>query len=285
MRELKKIRYIEGKVSEMCKGGIAQVNGAGLNYEIQGEGEVVVLIHSGFTDLRLWDEQFDFFSKYFKVIRYDIRGFGKSDTPKGSFSSFQDLRGLLSYLEIEKVNLIGVSMGGSIAIDFTLEYPELVDSIILSGSSLNGYEITPDEASEKRSITGISIAKRDEKFNEAIDFMLNDPMWKQSKEEAHKHLKKMFMDTSLEWALEDWVIPVMPYASERLGEMKKRALIIVGSEDSIPILEIADVLNQQIISSEKVMIMGTGHLPNLDKPNEFNKIVLKFLLSIHQKKL
>jgi pimeloyl-ACP methyl ester carboxylesterase len=74
--------------------GFAEVNGTSQYYEMTGEGEVLVLLHSGFTDLRQWDDQFNFFGKYFKVIRYDIRGLGKSDRPSKPFSHVEDLKGL-----------------------------------------------------------------------------------------------------------------------------------------------------------------------------------------------
>lgn len=258
--------------------GFAKVNGTSLYYEMTGEGEVLVLLHSGFTDLRLWDNQYNFLGKYFKVIRYDIRGFGKSDRPSEPFSHFEDLQALFEYLGIKKAHLLGVSMGGSIAIDFTLQYPELVKSLILSGSSLNGYNPTVDEASKQRSLAGISIAKRDENFNQSVEFMLDNPMWRQSNPKARQHLKSMFMDTSLEWALEDIEKTVNPPASERLSEITKRTLLIIGSEDCQPIKEIARVLESDITMVQKVEINGTGHLPNLDKPDKFNKIVLEFLM-------
>ncbi|MFL0266795.1 alpha/beta fold hydrolase [Candidatus Clostridium radicumherbarum] len=202
----------------MDTNGFAKVNGTSLYYELTGEGEVLVLLHSGLTDLRQWDDQFNFFVKYFKVIRYDIRGFGKSDKPKELFSHSEDLKELFDYLGIMKAHLVGVSMGGSIAIDFTLQYPELVKSLVLSGSSLNGYNIIEDDASKQRSLAVMSIAKRDENFNESVEFMLDNPMWRQSKPNAHQRLKKMFTDTSLEWALEDTEKKVNPPASERLSE-------------------------------------------------------------------
>lgn len=100
----------------MYTDGFAKVNGTHLHYEIIGAGETLVLLHSGFTDLRLWDDQFYFFGKYFKVIRYDIRGFGRSDKPSEPFSHVEDLKGLFNYLGIKKAHLMGVSMGGSIAV-------------------------------------------------------------------------------------------------------------------------------------------------------------------------
>lgn len=92
--------------------GFAKVNNTSLYYEMTGEGEVIVLLHSGLTDLRQWDEQFDLLGKHFRVIRYDIRGFGKSDRSNEPFSHFEDLKALFDYLNIKNAHLIGVSMGG-----------------------------------------------------------------------------------------------------------------------------------------------------------------------------
>lgn len=257
----------------------AEVNGTRIYYEMIGEGDALVLIHSGYTDLRLWDDQFKLFGKHFKVIRYDIRGFGRSNKPSKQFSHYEDLKSLLNYLGIEKAHLVGVSMGGSIAIDFTLQYPDLVKDLVLSGSSLNGYLYANDEASSQRDLAGMSIIKRDENFNQSVEFMLNDPMWRQSNLKTRQRLKNMFIDTSLEWVLDDLVQIGKPHASERLFEIRKRTLLIVGTEDSLPIREIAGVLESGIISAKKITINGTGHLPNLDKPIEFNQIVLDFLLN------
>ena len=257
--------------------GFAKVNNTNLYYEMTGEGDTIFLLHSGLTDLRQWDDQFDFLGKHFRVIRYDIRGFGKSDRPNEPFSHFEDLKALFDYLNIKKAHLIGVSMGGSIAIDFTLQYPELVKSLILSGPSLSGYDFTVDYESKLRSLAVMSIARRDNDFIKSVEFLLDNPMWKQNNPKARECLKNMFLDTSLEWALEDIEITVNPPASERLFEISKKVLLIIGSEDSQPIKEVAGVLESNIPTVNKVVIKNTGHLPNLDKPNEFNNTVLEFL--------
>ena len=262
----------------MQTNSFAKVNGTRIYYEMTGEGDALVLIHSGYTDLRLWDNQFELFGNYFKVIRFDIRGFGKSDKPSTPFSFVEDLKELLNYLKVDKAHIVGISMGGSIAIDFTLQHPDLVEFLVLSGSSLNGYSYENDEASIQRTLAGMSIIKRDVNFNQSIEFMLNNPMWRQGDLKSQKLLKNMFEDTSLEWLLEDLAQIAKPSASERLSEIRKRTLLIIGTEDSLPIIEIARAMESSITNAKKVTINGTGHLPNLDKPEEFNKIVLNFLL-------
>ncbi len=125
-------------IMSSIKSGYAEVNGTKLYYEVAGGGEPIVLIH-GFTfDTRMWDDQFKEFSKQYRVIRYDVRGFGKSSTPNEGepYSHHGDLKALLDYLDIKKAHILGLSMGGSIAINFTLEYPDYATSLIPVDSSL-----------------------------------------------------------------------------------------------------------------------------------------------------
>src|SRR5579872_3466169 len=113
--------------------GFAEVNSTKLFYEVAGEGHPLVLIHGGLVDHHLWDEQFSAFAQHYKVIRYDMRGFGDSGLIKvgdAPYSMRDDLHALLQHLGIEKTYIMGLSMGGGMAIDFTLAYPEMVDALI-----------------------------------------------------------------------------------------------------------------------------------------------------------
>src|SRR6266851_3278425 len=117
-------------ISKQPQTGFAELNGTRLYYEVAGEGHPLVLIHGGLVDRRLWDDQFDVFAQHYRVIRYDIRGFGNSDVPAGPYSNYEDLYGLLKFLGVEKAYIMGLSMGGGIDIDFTLAHPEMVAALI-----------------------------------------------------------------------------------------------------------------------------------------------------------
>src|SRR5437879_810334 len=95
--------------------GIAEVNGTKLYYEMAGSGRVIVLLHGGAVDRRAWDDQFTEFAAKYKVIRYDLRGAGKSASPDKPFSNSEDLYQLLRFLKVDKAYLIGISRGGGIA--------------------------------------------------------------------------------------------------------------------------------------------------------------------------
>src|SRR5260370_28792729 len=111
--------------------GYAEVDGGRLYYETSGEGPALVLIHAGFLDSRMWDTQFLLFSQNYRVIRYDVRGFGKSDVARTKFSDYKDLHGLLDHLRVKTASLVGVSNGGRIASDISDEYPLMLNHLLL----------------------------------------------------------------------------------------------------------------------------------------------------------
>jgi len=130
-------------MAEHGQKGFAEVNGTTLYYEVAGDGHPLVLNHGGLVDNHSWDDQFDELAQHFKVIRYDMRGFGDSGMLKNGmepYSMERDLYSLLQFLGIEKAYMLGLSMGGSLAIDFTLQYPEMVDALITVGAGLSGSE-------------------------------------------------------------------------------------------------------------------------------------------------
>ena len=123
------------------------VPGGSLYYEDCGRGPVVVLIHGGNTDRRMWDAEFDGFSQRFRVVRYDVRGFGRSRGRAVPYASHEDLKALLDSLGVARADLVGLSLGGRIAIDFALQHPDRVRRLVLAGPGLSGFPWSNDMAS------------------------------------------------------------------------------------------------------------------------------------------
>jgi 3-oxoadipate enol-lactonase len=143
----------------------ASGNFNGLYFEIKGRGKPVVLIHGGQLDRRMWDAQFDEFAKRYRVIRYDLRGFGKSSAPSKPFSNHEDLHALLRRLQVEKATLVGLSLGGAVAVDFALMYPNEVDSLVLVCPGLGGFHFE-DKANDLFAIIQAAQEQNDEKVTE-----------------------------------------------------------------------------------------------------------------------
>lgn len=114
-------------------------------FDERGKGPVVVLIHGGNMDSRMWDDQMAPFARSFRTIRYDVRPYGRSSTPTRLSYAHEDLRALLDHLKIDRAHLVGLSLGGRIAIDFALAYPERVDRLVLAGPGLSGFQFSPDD--------------------------------------------------------------------------------------------------------------------------------------------
>ena len=125
------------------------MNGASFYYEVMGEGEPLVLLHAGIADSRMWDGQFEAFAGRYRVVRYDMRGFGRTVvTAGGPYSHHEDMRGLLDSLGIERACFVGCSMGGQTIIDFALEFPERTRALVLVGPAVGGFEPDVDPPEE-----------------------------------------------------------------------------------------------------------------------------------------
>lgn len=256
--------------------GLAEVNGTKLHYEVMGKGRSVVFIHGGLVDSRMWDDQFAEFAKHYKAIRYDLRGFGKSDFPQTPFSHVEDLYALLKFLKVDKASLVGLSLGGMIAIDFALEHAEMADALVLTSSSLSGYQSPRNEKS-----VAVYKALEEQGAGRAIEMWLEHPFFATGKNNPvyQRRMRIMLADNFKNWAAEKPISVTWPTpaAIERLAAINARTLVIVGDEDAPNILAIAETLRTKIKEAQKVTIAGVSHHLNLEKPEEYNRIVLAFL--------
>jgi pimeloyl-ACP methyl ester carboxylesterase len=265
--------------------GTASVNGTQLYYETLGEGHPLVLIHGGYMDRRMWDDQFDAFAQRYRVIRYDVRGFGKSELPPVPYADRQDLFDLLKYLGIEKTYLLGLSLGGVIAIDFTLDYPDMVDALILVGSPVPGFPIellyTEEQLEQQRSRwAAFEEAIQERNIPAMVDALMEDPTLVPSSNypAARQRVRNNLAEYSFAWVLDPAPKQDLdPPAYERLAEIHVPTLIMLGAQDDPRLFKDADKLERDIMGASRVMIAEAHHMPNMEKPKEFNATVLDFL--------
>lgn len=256
--------------------GMAEVNRTKLYYEMMGEGHPLILIHGGLLDSRMWDGQFKTFAARYKVIRYDIRGYGKSAPLKGKYSHVKDIFELLKFLQIDHAHVIGLSLGGAIAINFALDHPEMISSMILASTAPVGFGSQDDELTQK-TLAIYEIARKN-RFDEAVELWLDHPVFKTISPRFRKKISQMIFDNLESWVLpQDNMIWSSPPAAERLSAIRASTLIIVGDQDVPDILRAADFLENNIGVAIKMVISGSGHHINIEKPRQFNNIVLDFL--------
>src|ERR1700737_3621480 len=118
--------------------GFADVNGVKLRYQVTGDGASLVLVHSGITDSRSWAPQLPAFTKKYRVLTYDMRGFGQSDVAHGKYSSSEAPCGIMGGFGLAPAALLGVSVGGSAVLDTALQHPEMATALILVGAGTSG---------------------------------------------------------------------------------------------------------------------------------------------------
>lgn len=271
--------------------GFAAVNGARLHDEVVGSGHPLVLIHAGIADRRMWDDQIAAFAPYFRVIRYDMRGFGQSVPPSGPFSHSADLHGLLHYLGVDRAHLIGVSMGGATIINFALEHPAMATALVTVCAGIGGFqpdvEMPPgwDQivAEDERLDALIEAGKKDEaaEFGSDLDLRL----WIAGLYRTPDQLDLLFRERARELARGAYAYTDVqterqrpdPPAAERLDQIGVPTLAIVGDKDVPGPNAAADRMVERIRGARKLVIENAAHVPNMERPAAFNRVVLDFL--------
>jgi 3-oxoadipate enol-lactonase len=262
--------------------GIVAVNGAQLFYRMAGEGEPLVLLHAGVADSRMWDGQFETFTQHYRVIAYDLRGYGQSDMPDHSFAHHRDLTALLDHLNVESTHLLGASDGGAVALNFALEHPSRVRTISLADAAVEGYQFTDHRTQEGWEETDTALENGD--FERAAE--IEAEMWLAGPSRTLDQLDPELRTLLRDMLLQSYEVApngegneqeLQPPAVSRLDEIEAPTLILVGDQDRPDILAIAEILAEQLSGAEKTVIPETAHLPNLERPDLFTEHVLDFV--------
>jgi 3-oxoadipate enol-lactonase len=267
-----------------AQAGFAEVNGAKLYYEVSGEGQPFLMVHAGIANKSMWDDQFDFFARKYKVVRFDMRGFGQSPPTAGDYQRHEDIRALLDFLKIDHAYLMGCSMGGGACMNFALDYPDRADALIMVGSGPGGFsypEWSPSPLDEEMEA---AFQKGDlERVNEVAMQIFVDGKGR-APNQVNPALRKKVYDMNMialrnQKLLGKDVPPPIP-AAERIRELQLPVLIVIGDLDEEYILRAGNFMAANIPGARKIVIHGTAHLPNMEFPKEFNAHVQEFLDSL-----
>ncbi len=257
------------------RSGHASFEDGGLYYERAGEGFPVVLVHPGLWDLRIWDAQFEAFAEHHDVVRYDLRGYGRSDVPTTPYSDVRDLSLLLEELGIGRCAVVGCSVGGQVAIDFALEHPEVADAVVLVSTGLTGYEWQDPDLDEPFAEIERAVAEGDLERAIEAEIALWAPLG--SDQDSDPSIRAIAMDNTRVFRIPDSLVEAPPPAVERLPELQAATLVIVGDRDVAEIHRIAELLVERVPGAHKREIHDADHLVMVRQPEVFNRVVLDFL--------
>jgi 3-oxoadipate enol-lactonase len=260
--------------------GFAPVTDGRLYYQVAGSGDTMVLIHGNAGDHRHWNNQFEYLTSRFRVIRYDVRGYGRSSVPVvgAAYSDSADLAALLEYLDTDDAHIIGWSMGSGVAFDFATAFPERTKSLVSVGPWVNGYSSeavdalivqmgrVADAVAEGGALAG---------SNAFADLVLGESIFKES---ADEFMRKVGSEYS--W----WVfanpspaIALEPSAASQLSNLAIPVLVITAEHDLPACREIGKLIDSTVPNARQVLLKSTGHLMHIEKPAEFNTVLLAFL--------
>lgn len=258
--------------------GFAEVAGTRLYYETAGSGPPLVLVHGFTLDSRMWDDQFEAFSRRYRVVRYDLRGFGRSDLPAGEgYTHPDDLEALLDRLGMARAHVLGLSMGGWIATHFALTRPERVGGLVLADAALIGFRWSPAWKERWRAIE----AKAAQAGRAAANRLwLDHPLFAPAREtpEVASRLSRIISEYSgWHWANRDPHRAIDPPDIQRLDRVRSPTLIVIGERDLPDFQATAAALQQGIPGAATLLLPGVGHMSSMEAPRRFNEAVRGFL--------
>lgn len=258
-----------------------------LYYELEesvATEETVVFSHAAFLDSGMWDDQWATFAQRYRVIRYDMLGYGKSDPVTGPRTRRHDLYRLLQHLGVTRAHLIGCSMGGEMVLDLALEYPTLAASLVIVNGVPSGFEL---QGEPPRYLFAMIAATQQGNLDLASELQLRiwvDGPHRQPEgvaatvREHASRMNRIFVANGT-WAIADLqpLNPLSPPAVGRLGELHVPTLLVTGALDHAETLRAAELMRTGIPGAKALTIPNTAHVPNMEAPELFNRAVLAFL--------
>jgi pimeloyl-ACP methyl ester carboxylesterase len=265
-------------VRRASRPGRLPVPGGTLAYETAGDGPAIVWVHSGIADRRMWDREFARYADGSTVVRYDLRGFGKSTPATAPYSDAGDLAALSDHLSLGPAVVVGCSLGGRIAIDFALARPESVRGLVLLAPEVSGW--APESESEGRAefardgarFAELSAAWSDGRAAEAIAGLQE---WKGSafSGDPVALVRRMIRENATEIFTEAsgrHRRPAEPPALGRLGSISLPTYVLLGDQGDPSAGIVARRVSREIPGARLGEVRGADHFLNLSRPDAFD---------------
>ena len=260
---------------------VSAATGADLWVEVVGDGPPVVLIHGNMLSAAMWEPQVPALAESFTVIAYDVRGFGRSPYRPGRHSDRADLKALLDELGVERPNLVGLSMGANIALDFALAYPGVAASLVITPGGIHG---RPDPAWMEAGWQAFESAVNAGDYRAARDAVMTFPPMRSLERHPTARDRVVAMmdqhpwhDWATKWAEYDWLEPP---AWGRLEELRLPTLVVSGDLEDEFFLPDGEAVVRRVRGARKQVIQGAGHMVNLEAPDAYTAVVVDYLVAI-----
>lgn len=260
----------------------APANGINLYYQVHGEGPNLTLIEGAGYHSWMWYRQIDAFSQHFRTLIYDNRGVGQSDASLGPYTHAQnaaDLVALLDLLGWERTHLLGVSMGGFIAQEFALAYPQRVDRLVLVATAFGGPNMAPLPPEAVESLLPRPDLGPEQQIRTAMLIAFADPTWPERNPAEMDWIvaQRLAHLQSDEARMAQLMANVAFDVEDRLDEITAPTLIVIGAEDRVVPPENGRLLAERLPNAHLDVIPGAGHLALIEQADRFNGDVISFL--------
>jgi pimeloyl-ACP methyl ester carboxylesterase len=267
---------------------MVEVPGAGLFAQRDGEGPPIVLVHAGIVDSRAWEPLVPLLTaEGFRVVWYDLRGFGRSATDDVPFSNVDDLVAILDAFEIGRACLVGNSHGGMIAFDAAVSVPDRVAGVVLLGAHISGLEFDapPDELPAHQQLEAL---EQGDDVEALIEYEVQ--VWGSGVAQPPDRLPAGLRDflRPLVEAAEDprrvWgrPEPLDPPASERLDKATMPVLAVAGELDMSYVEQTGRSLAERLPNARLVTMPGVAHMIAIEAPQETAALVVEHARSLGQ---
>ena len=253
--------------------------------EVAGEGPAVVLLHEGICDSRMWEPQWEPWSHEFRLLRVDLRGFGQTPLDPGRFAHARDVIESVEQHGFERAALVGVSLGGRVALEVAVARPELVSALVLVAPGLPGHDWSEElQAAWAEEEAAFEAGDLDRAVEASLRTWVDGPRRRPEDVDPGvrsrvAEMQRRALELALGSAEDDEELFVEDLA-QRVGEIRATTLILIGEDDQPDMHAIAERLEREIPAARRATIAHTAHVPSMERPREFDELVLPFLREV-----